>query len=72
MLRPVFHVLKEGFEFVGTVKKDIYTKDVAYLICNKDFLIEDITSSCINIIGLDLRAITMKKIYLTDLFTDIK
>lgn len=72
LLRPVYHVLKDGVEFVATIKKEKKIKDVAYLVCNKDLILEDISTSCINLLGLDLKALQMKPIRLTDLFGDIE
>jgi len=57
LLRPVYHVLKEGVEFVATFKRDKKIKDVAYLVCNKDYLVEDITSTCITLLGIDLKSL---------------
>jgi hypothetical protein len=72
LLRPVYHVLKEGVEFVGTVKKEKRIRDVAYMVCNKEFIVEDITSSCFNLIGIDLKALSIKELNLTSLFEDIQ
>lgn len=57
LLRPVYHVLKEGVEFVGTFKKEKRIKDVGYLVCNKDFIIEDLSGGCINLLGLDVKSL---------------
>lgn len=57
LLRPVYHVLKEGVEFVATFKKEKRIKDVAHMVCNKDMLIEDISTSCITLLGIDLKCL---------------
>ena len=59
LLRPVYHVLKEGVEFVATFKKEKRIKDVAYLVCNKDLLVEDISAGSINILGIDIKLLSM-------------
>ena len=53
-LRPVFHLLKEKTEFLATVKLEKKVKDIAFIICNKEGLIQDISSSCFNMMGIDL------------------
>ena len=60
LLRPVYHVLKEGVEFVATFKKEKRIKDVAYLVCNKDLLVEDISAGSINILGIDVKLLSMQ------------
>ncbi|CAD8150032.1 unnamed protein product [Paramecium pentaurelia] len=72
LLRPVYHVLKEGVEFVGTFKKEKRIKDVAYLICNKEYLVEDISGGCINLLGLDVKSLQIQEVHLFDLFPEIK
>jgi len=57
LLRPVYHVLKEGVEFVATIKKEKRVREVAYIVCNKELIVEDISSSSINLLGLDLKAL---------------
>lgn len=56
-MRPVYHVLKEGVEFVGTFKKEKRIKDIAYLVCNKEYVLEDISGGCINLLGLDIKSL---------------
>ncbi|CAD8141052.1 unnamed protein product [Paramecium pentaurelia] len=72
LLRPVYHVLKEGVEFVGTFKKEKRIKDIAYLICNKEYVVEDISGGCINLLGLDVKSLQIQEIHLFDLFPEIK
>jgi hypothetical protein len=65
-------VLKDGVEFVGTLKKEKRIRDVSYLVCNKELIVEDLSAACINLIGIDMKALSLRQIRLTDLFGEME
>jgi hypothetical protein len=56
IVKPVYHALKDGVEFFGLFKKEKITKNLAYIICNYDGMIKDI-SACNEFIFIYLLSI---------------
>lgn len=57
LIKPVYHRLKDGIEFLGSFHKERSMKNIAHVICDTKGFIKDLTASCSNILGLDVMRI---------------
>ncbi|EGR33844.1 PAS domain S-box family protein, partial [Ichthyophthirius multifiliis] len=71
-IKPVLHVLKDSYEFFGIFRKEKIIKNICYLHVNEKDIVKDISSSCINILGLDINILSLEQINVNNLFIDIQ
>jgi hypothetical protein len=65
-------MLRDGIEIVGIIRNVKCFRETAFIICNSELVIEDISSSCLSIIGLDLKGLALSELKITSLFPDIE
>ncbi|EAS00830.2 PAS domain S-box protein (macronuclear) [Tetrahymena thermophila SB210] len=70
-IKPIFHALKDGMEFLGIFRKEKNVKNFAYALATYDNQIRDISSSCLNILGIDHKTISLQTVNLQNIITDI-
>jgi PAS domain S-box-containing protein len=74
---PVYLSLKampsilQGIQFVGTFRQEKNFKNAAYILTTPDGVIDGISSSCINLLKVDLKMITQKKSSISDFVPNI-
>jgi len=59
-VKPAYHALKEGVEFIGIFRKEKQLKVDAILVINNEGIIKDISASCLNILGIDQKSINLQ------------
>ncbi|EGR27581.1 PAS domain S-box family protein [Ichthyophthirius multifiliis] len=70
-IKPVYHALKDGNEFFGVFKKEKMIKYLGIVHVNEKGIIKDISASCINILGIDIKTISLEQISINKLFEDL-
>jgi hypothetical protein len=53
-IKPVYHALKDGIEFVAILRKEKLLRNYAYLIIQEDGLLKDISACNLFLITLSL------------------
>ncbi|EGR29625.1 PAS domain S-box family protein [Ichthyophthirius multifiliis] len=71
-IKPIFQALKYGMEFIAIFKKEKIVKNYAVAIATPEYLIKDISSNSLNILGIDLKTISLQSVYLNNLINDIQ
>lgn len=62
LIKPVQLALNDGIVLLAIMKKEKNIRNIATVLCTTEGLIKDLTSSAINIIGLDIKTINMQQL----------
>lgn len=58
-IKPVYHALKDGLQFIGIIRKEKLLRTQAYLILNDEGVIKELSPTCLTVLGIDLKMITL-------------
>lgn len=70
-VKPVYHPLKDNIEYFGKIKRIKSVKNQAFLICNNEGVIKDISTTAINLIGIDFKTINNQQVNLSQLIPEV-
>ncbi|KRX01055.1 hypothetical protein PPERSA_00803 [Pseudocohnilembus persalinus] len=63
---------QQGIQFFGTIRQDKYFKLIGYMVIDsKSHVIQNVSSNCISLFGLNIQIISRDSIKITDIVPDI-